>query len=56
MRFPHGSTRACQCSASRVVETVSARKKVEALEARLKEIENAIILFSKPKVYIAKDL
>mgnify|MGYP000244674677 CR=1 FL=1 len=39
-----------------VVETVSARKKVEALEARLKEIENAIILFSKPKVYIAKDL
>jgi len=36
-------------------ETMSARKKVEALETRLKEIENAIGLFSKQKVYIAKD-
>lgn len=39
-----------------VVETPSLRKKVESLESRLKEIENAIILFSKPKVYIAKDV
>ncbi len=39
-----------------VVETPSARKKVETLEARLKEIENAIVLFSKTKVYIAKDM
>jgi hypothetical protein len=36
-----------------IVETPSAKKKVAELEAKLREIENAISLFSKPKVYIA---
>ena len=38
-----------------IVETPKARMKVESLEQRLKEIENAINLFSKPKVFVAKD-
>lgn len=36
-----------------IIETPSARRKVVELEAKLREIENAISLFSKPKVYIA---
>jgi len=38
-----------------VLETVSARKKQEVFENKLKEIENAINIFKKPKVFIAKD-
>jgi hypothetical protein len=37
-----------------VVETPSQRKKQEALEAKLREIDNAIGIFSKEKVYVAK--
>jgi hypothetical protein len=37
-----------------VIETPSMRKKQEALEAKLREIDNAIGIFSKEKVYIAK--
>lgn len=37
------------------VETPSMRKKQEALESKLREIENAINIFSKTKVFIAKD-
>jgi len=36
-----------------VIETPSLKRKQGALEAKLREIENAIDLFSKPKVYIA---
>lgn len=38
-----------------VIETPSLRRKQGALESKLREIENAIELFSKPKVYIAKN-
>jgi hypothetical protein len=37
-----------------VVETPSQRKKQEAIEAKLREIDNAIGIFSKEKVYVAK--
>lgn len=36
-----------------VIETPSLKRKQGALEAKLREIENAIDLFSKPKVYIS---
>jgi hypothetical protein len=35
-----------------VVETPSMRRRLEELEAKLKEIENAIKIFSKPKVFV----
>lgn len=38
-----------------VVETPSQKKKQSDLEAKMREIERAIGLFSKPKVYIASD-
>ena len=38
-----------------VLETISARKKQEVFENKLKEIENAISIFKKPKVFIARD-
>lgn len=38
-----------------VIETPSLKKRHGDLEAKLREIENAIALFSKPKVYIALD-
>ena len=38
-----------------VIETPSLRRKQSELEAKLREIESAITLFSKPKVYIAID-
>jgi len=37
------------------IETPSLRKKQNMLEEKLREIENAIALFSRPKVYIAND-
>jgi hypothetical protein len=36
-----------------VIETPSLRKKQEALENKLREIEQALSIFSKPKVYVA---
>lgn len=38
-----------------VVETATLKKKKEALESKLREVEQAIELFKKPKVYIATD-
>lgn len=38
-----------------VLDTVSSRKKQEVYESKLKEIENAIGIFKKPKVFIAED-
>lgn len=38
-----------------VVETPMMKKKQEYLEGKLREIEGALVIFSKPKVYIAKD-
>jgi hypothetical protein len=38
-----------------VVETPTMRKKQEYLESKLREIEGALVIFSKPKVYIASD-
>lgn len=38
-----------------VVETPTMKKKQEYLEGKLREIEGALVIFSKPKVYIAKD-
>lgn len=35
-----------------VVETCTLKKKQESLETKLREIENAILIFSKPKVYV----
>ena len=36
-----------------ILETPTAKRKHAALEAKLKEIESAVALFSKTKVYIA---
>lgn len=36
-----------------VIETPSMRRKQEGLETKMREIENAIAIFSKPKVYVA---
>jgi hypothetical protein len=36
-----------------VVETPTMKKKQEYLESKLREIESALIIFSKPKVYVA---
>ena len=38
-----------------VIETPSMRKKQEFLENKLKEIDHALAIFSKPKVYVAID-
>jgi hypothetical protein len=38
-----------------VVETPSQKKRQTELESKLREIERAIALFSKPKVYVAQD-
>lgn len=38
-----------------VIETPTMRKKQEYLEGKLREIEHAISIFSKPKVYVALD-
>lgn len=38
-----------------VVETPSQRKRQEQLETKLREIDSALAIFSKPKVYIALD-
>jgi hypothetical protein len=38
-----------------VIETPTMRKKQEYLEGKLREIDNALAIFSKPKVYVAKD-
>jgi hypothetical protein len=38
-----------------VIETPSMRKKQEFLEGKLREIEHAISIFSKPKVYVSLD-
>lgn len=38
-----------------VLDTVSSRKKQDVFENKLKEIENAISIFKKPKVFIARD-
>lgn len=38
-----------------VIETPTMRKKQEYLEGKLREIEHAIGIFSKPKVYVALD-
>jgi hypothetical protein len=38
-----------------VIETPTMRKKQEFLEGKLREIEHAISIFSKPKVYVALD-
>lgn len=38
-----------------VLETPTMRKKQEFLEGKLREIDNALAIFSKPKVYVAKD-
>ncbi len=38
-----------------VIETPIMRKKQEYLESKLREIDNALAIFSKPKVYVAKD-
>jgi hypothetical protein len=35
------------------IETISMKKKQEGLETKMREIENAIGIFSKPKVYVA---
>jgi hypothetical protein len=37
-----------------VIETPSAKRRVEELERKLREIEKAIDIFNKPKVYVAK--
>jgi hypothetical protein len=37
-----------------VIETPSAKRRVEELEKKLREIEKAIEIFNKPKVYVAK--
>jgi len=37
------------------VQTITATKKKNALEAKLREIEDAMKIFSRPKVYIAAD-
>jgi hypothetical protein len=37
------------------IHTMAQKKRQESLEAQLKEIENAITIFNKPKVYIADD-
>ena len=36
-----------------VIETPSLRKKQNDLESKLREIENALSIFSRPKVYVA---
>lgn len=38
-----------------VIETPSIRKKHDALECKLREIENALTIFSKQKVFVAKN-
>ena len=38
-----------------VLDTVSSRKKQDVCENKLKEIDNAIKIFQKPKVFIALD-
>mmetsp|Transcript_5045 Transcript_5045/g.5172 ORF Transcript_5045/g.5172 Transcript_5045/m.5172 type:complete len:292 (-) Transcript_5045:22-897(-) len=38
-----------------VIETPSLKKRQQGLEDKLREIEKAVILFSKPKVYIANE-
>lgn len=38
-----------------VIETPSLKRRQQSLEDKLREIEKAIILFSKPKVYIANE-
>lgn len=38
-----------------VVETPSLKKRQEMLESKLREIENALSIFSKTKVFVAKD-
>jgi hypothetical protein len=38
-----------------VIETPSLRKKQDALESKLREIENALTIFSKQKVFVAKN-
>jgi hypothetical protein len=37
------------------VETLAQKKKKNALEAKLKEIEDAVKIFNRPKVFIALD-
>lgn len=37
------------------VETPSMRKRQEMLEGKLREIEHALSIFMKPKVYVAED-
>jgi hypothetical protein len=38
-----------------VIETITLKKKQESLENKLREIDRALSIFSKPKVYIAAD-
>lgn len=38
-----------------VLDSLSSRKKQEVYERKLKEIEGAIDIFKKPKVFIAKE-
>jgi hypothetical protein len=38
-----------------VIETPSLRKKQAMIEEKLREIDNAIAIFSKPKVFVARD-
>jgi hypothetical protein len=38
-----------------VLDTISSKKKQEVYENKLKEIENAISIFKRPKVFIKKD-
>ena len=38
-----------------VIETPSLKRKQQVLEGKLREIENALVLFNRPKVYIAKE-
>eukprot|EP01034_Spumella_vulgaris_P038449 gene38449-47476_t len=38
-----------------VIETPTQKKRLEALESKMREIDSAIAIFSKPKVYVAQD-
>ena len=39
-----------------VIDTISSQKKQQIYETKLREIENAINIFQKPRVFIAKDV
>jgi hypothetical protein len=55
MQAAHKDVKAQLGSLPLVVETMAAQRRLLALEAKLAEIEDAVAIFAKPKVYVQPD-